>query len=114
MNVDWKPDKNKNCEKCIEWDNGIYTDEYGGKQSDTPHCTFALSEILHKRDNSLKNREFDFKYQLGSIINNLLEHERDEGCCFENDEGKWEFDKNFWDSYHVFLANICPLYKEEE
>lgn len=112
----WKPDKNRNCKKCTNWYEEIETGEFGTILSRAEYC-----HLLHhiRLNTSLnddicdKNRNLNYL----SLISNLfesLENERDEGCMFfDEDTQEFEFDEKVYNDINCFIANICPLYKED-
>nr|WP_302577880.1 hypothetical protein [Methanobrevibacter arboriphilus] len=105
--MDWKPDKNKNCIKCIHHDTDKEYSEYPPFEliGQTDYCT--LEDQLREDKNYHYDWEFneDGSFNSWGYLTGLIGHI--ETCRNDMAENKKEAE-----AYTCFLANICPLYEE--
>ncbi|MBF4468843.1 MAG: hypothetical protein ISP01_05495 [Methanobrevibacter arboriphilus] len=91
---DWKPDKNKICCKCENW-------EKGGVTKSTPYEPggegYGNNCMFWDMDS-----EDEYLFHLFSLIKYVEE------CRME-----YQSDGEYYNELDIVFANICPLYKEE-
>lgn len=97
--LDWKPDTNKTCNKCI------HQEEYLESQEDTGIMDMVLKECSIPDDKNISSDDYlddeniNYMMFLVGIINNSQESMK----YFTENQKHYE-------SWQCFLANICPLY----
>ncbi|BBL62381.1 hypothetical protein [Methanobrevibacter arboriphilus] len=98
--VDWKPDKNKNCEKCKHY-HKLYS--YGSTRDEPEDCGGNdCSPMGYELDEDVS----DNLHRIIELINEFRGLGMSEEFPFENGDEI--------SNYNMVLANICPLYSHEK
>jgi hypothetical protein len=99
--VDWKPDKNKNCEKCEHYEPLIISESsvLGPSEASGDCCPFGCIDGFTGNYHET-NEYLDLFYRIIEFVEDIRQNHFADG---ENAETE-----------SIVLANICPLYHEEE
>ncbi|MDR3062873.1 MAG: hypothetical protein LBU40_01875 [Methanobrevibacter sp.] len=102
MKTDWKPDENKNCEKCKNWEpmTCYEAGPWGPRECDGLYCTTLFNYWINSEES-----DNPALYILSSYISDLHMRFLDGGYC----DSEYEDTKLSL----IVIANICPLYEQK-